>query len=66
MQNSILNKSSSSQISNPHKLNLTSKFALLEETTFNIEADTHALTQAARVPLDVLRNQEGLSNSWEG
>ena len=57
MQNSILNKTGSSfQGSPPSKLNLTSKFALLEETTLHIEHETHALTQAARVPLLPRRN----------
>lgn len=52
MQSSILNKSSSLQGSpNISKLNLTGKFALLEEKAFQIEGEVHALTQAARVTL---------------
>lgn len=59
MQNSILNRSGSAFQGSPpsSKLNLLSKFALLEESTIRIETDAHALTQAARVLLVLSRNR---------
>lgn len=61
MQNSILNKSGSSFQGSPpsNKLNLISKFALLEEATFRIESDAHVLTQAARVLPFLFRSPPG-------
>lgn len=57
MQSSILNKSSGLQSSpNTSKLNLTGKFALLEEKAYHIETEAHALTQAARVKLHPYSN----------
>jgi hypothetical protein len=52
MQSSILNKSGTLQSSpNSNKLNLTGKFALLEEKAYHIETEAHSLTQAARVKI---------------
>jgi hypothetical protein len=62
MQSSLLNKTGSSMQSSPGtKLNLTGKFAMLEELTFAIEAEVHALTSGARVPLNPFRSPRGSS-----
>jgi len=68
MQSSIFNKAGSSIVSSssgfgtPSKLNLTGKFAGIEETVRSVENDSHILTQAARVSLFSFRNLVGQSN----
>ena len=60
MQSSLLNKTGSSMGGSPSgKLNLTGKFALLEELTFSMEGEAHNLTSAARVSLMGRRNRQG-------
>lgn len=52
MQSSILNKTGGSVSSNSgSKLNLTGKFALMEEQVRVIESDAQDLTKSARVNL---------------
>ena len=63
MQSTLLNNTGSSFQGNPpNKMNLLGKFALLEELTFKIEGETHALTAASRVVSGSFRSLRGLSS----
>jgi len=65
MQSSILNKSNGLQSSpNTNKLNLTGKFALLEEKAYQIENEAHALTQAAGVKYNTFSNPHVWLSKW--
>ena len=61
MQSTLNNKTGfSQQQSSPGKnLNLTGKFAFLEQLTLTIEGEAHSLTSAARVSIGSFRKVRG-------